>query len=101
MKTSKYDDLDDFFDGFDDGVWDDEDITYKYDINGVILEMNRKLTNDEIYLISLISINGSKFYDKCFEYGKQIDTEFDNRLSVVVKQLRRNETIDLVLNNKK
>ena len=87
---------DDFYDEFF-GEEDDNHVTSVYDVRGFALSMDRKLNNEEIMFLSLISINGYKFYKKCIDYKMNIGADFMVGLSPIMKQIKRSETIKNVL----
>jgi hypothetical protein len=69
-----------------------------YTINGHVLKMNRGLENAEISFISLIELNGYKYYDTCIKNGYHIVDDLKEKLEPIINQIKRSKKIKSILN---
>lgn len=74
-----------------------EGIKYTYGVRGFCLEMDRKLSDNEIMFLSNISISGHKFYEKCVEYDMNFSSDFLDKLNPIMKMVKRSETINKII----
>jgi len=74
---------------------------HKYTLDGNKFETDWELSGVDIMFLTNIEINGYRFYEIAIEKGLVISDEFKSKLEPIIKLMKRKETVNKVLKERK